>query len=90
MFKGVLGAVRGREPQGWLGGGLRPSPECSLDRPIQLPDGSVTVIQVLDEVVRQVPGLVWFVSYQPEAADGDVRFGLICSNGMRVDVDFGR
>jgi hypothetical protein len=88
MMKGVLGAMRGAEIRGWVGGGAEPGPECSPLRPVRVPGGSVTAVELLDEVVRQVPGLVWYVTYDSENLSQDVKVGLICSNGTIVNIEY--
>ncbi len=48
---------------------------------VTLHGGSTTVIKALDEVVRQAPGLVWYVYFSPTDDGGPLEIGLIGPGG---------
>ena len=82
--------MRGFEPQALLGSGgtLSPGSECPIDRRVDLPGGSMTAIALLDQIVRQVPGVVWVVTYrkEPASASLQVNVGLLCWNGWHAKI----
>jgi len=86
VLKRVVGAVRGRELQGFVGTGSFPGPECPLDRPVNLPEGPTPLIALLDQIIRQVPGLVWLVTYEPGLPNNNLKVGLLCPDGASVKV----
>lgn len=49
-------------------------------QPVTLRGGRTTFIQALDDVVRQAPGLVWYVTFLPEQ-EGGYEIGLIWRGG---------
>jgi hypothetical protein len=49
-------------------------------QPVTLRGGSTTFMQALDDVVRQAPGLVWWVTFTPEE-DSLVMVGLVDRHG---------
>jgi hypothetical protein len=83
----VLGAMGGFEPPGGvIGAGMFPDEDSPAYQRVKLARGSTTARQMLDEIVKQVRGLVWFVSYKPDSANADVQIGLICPDGAMVRV----
>lgn len=84
VFTHVVRAIAGREPQGILGSGRFPGPECPLTRPVQLPQGGSTVVGFLDEITRQVPGLVWLVTYDEDEPNDGLTVGFVCADGATV------
>lgn len=76
-YRHAVRAIRGVEPEGFFGSG--PDPSCRLDRPVHLQSGRMTTIEVLDEIVRQVPGVTWLVTYDSER--GFLTVGLMCPDG---------
>jgi hypothetical protein len=92
IFTRVLGLLAGREPQGLVGSIVtRPGdePACPPARRVRL-GGEDSVIGTLDNIVRQVPGLVWRLTYDPAAPLESLRIGIICADGswMGADVNF--
>ena len=83
-------AMRGRmNPNALAGGGL-PGPRCPLSNTVHLPDTPVSTEQGLDEIVTQVPGLVWVVTYDAAVPDLDFALGLMCGGGETVLVEVAR
>lgn len=41
----------------------------------------VCALDALDQIVTQVPGLVWVVTYDPGSPGEDVKVGLLCPDG---------
>ena len=81
----VAAAVRGGEVRGIIGsGGPLPGPESLLGRRIRLDRGRRSAISILDDVVRQVPGLVWFATYNRGLPSQDLKVGLMERDGTRV------
>ena len=76
--------MSGRKPEGIIGTGSFPGPECPLNTRVRLSAGPTTAVNMLTEVVQQVPGLVWIVTYATDASDSDVNVGLMCSDGSTV------
>jgi hypothetical protein len=66
---------------GVLGSGVMPGPACPLGAPIRVSAGHVTPLDGLDSLVSQVPGLSWFVLYDPERLQAPVDIGLWCQDG---------
>lgn len=87
VFRHGVFAMAGYEPQSIIGSGadVRPTPECPLLAPVDVPDGPTTPTRLLDGVVRQVPGIAWIVTYgrKPDSSL-DLRVGLICSDGKHL------
>jgi len=83
-------ALRGRiSPNALAGGGL-PGPKCPLANTVHLPDTPMSTQQALDAVVKQVPGLVWIVTYDAAVPDLDFALGLMCAGGETVLVEVAR
>jgi hypothetical protein len=78
----VVGSlIRQHAISGALGSGVMPGPACPLGAPIRVSAGHVTPLDALDNLVSQVPGLSWFVLYDPERAQDPVDIGLWCQDG---------
>jgi hypothetical protein len=84
VFTHVVRAIAGRDPQGILGSGRFPGPECPLTGPVQLPQGASTVVAFLDEITRQVPGLVWLVTYDEDEPNDGLEVGFVCPDGATL------
>ena len=85
IYRYVVRAMSGVEPpQGFVFSGALPGPECPINRPVRMPEGSLSAIALLDQIVRQVPGLVWVVSYSPEAPNAGLKVGRMCPDGEFV------
>ena len=81
VLRKVLPIVVGGEP-GIVGSGLSPGRTCRVFEDIvQLEPGSPTIPELLDATVAQVPGLSWWITYDADAPDLDLEFGLLCSDG---------
>lgn len=81
VLRKVLPIVAGGEP-GIVGTGLSPGRTCRVFEDIvQLEPGSPTIPELLDATVAQVPGLSWWITYDADAPDLDLEFGLLCSDG---------
>jgi hypothetical protein len=84
----VIAALRGAEPsEGFAFAGLMPGPDCLLGGSVRLTEGDHTATDLLDEIVRQVPGLVWCVTYSPGRLDRTLKVGLMSTDGATVSVD---
>jgi hypothetical protein len=77
-------AMRGWEQGGIIGVGAVPAPESLLNRVVRIKKGRSSPITLLDEVVRQVPGLVWLVTYNPGLPNQDLKVGLMDAEGMTL------
>ena len=82
----VVKALSGKEPAGIIGTGSFPGPECPLGRPVRLTAGSTSATRMLDEIVKQVPGLMWFVTYDTEAPHYGLQVGFLCADGSTVGI----
>ena len=84
-FRHGVEAMSGSRPQALLGSGVMPTsgPECPIDDPVEFPGGSMTALGVLDQIVHQVPGIVWLVTYRkvPTSPRLQVNLGLLCTSG---------
>lgn len=82
----VIAGILGYEPKGGIvGGGPQPVEECFLEHLVLVTGGSRTVMDVLDEIVSQLPdGIVWLVTYDPEHPTYDLKVGFICGVGYRT------
>lgn len=91
VFLRVVGILAGREPQGVAGTFVSSDQEsnCAVAKPVQI-GGESSVIELLDGIVQQSPGLVWFITYGPTPSDGDTKVGLLCPDGsyLRASVNF--
>ena len=76
-------------PSALSGGGL-PGPRCPLSNSVHLPDTPLSTQHGLDEIVTQVPGLVWIVTYDAAVPDLDFALGLMCGGGETVLVEVAR
>jgi hypothetical protein len=84
VFQRVLKAMGGQRPRAVIGSGPMPEegPGCPMLSPVDVPDGSISAIDLLDQTVRQAPGLAWIVTYRSDSeTDLQVRVGLLCSTG---------
>jgi hypothetical protein len=58
----VLPAITGRRAAGGVGdAGVEEDPACPMYQPVRIPAGKARPIDILDQVVRQVPGITWLV-----------------------------
>jgi hypothetical protein len=83
-FRHGVEGMRGYRPQAIAGSGVQPTPgpECPIDDPVEFAGGSTTAMGVLDQIVHQVPGIVWLVTYrQVPTSPLEVNLGLLCTNG---------
>jgi hypothetical protein len=87
VFRRVIGALRGQEPQAMMGTGLVPGPDCPLDKPIRLSGNSTSLLGALDEIVKQAPGLVWLVTYDPVSPVPSARVGVLCPDGVALRME---
>jgi hypothetical protein len=72
----IVNAVRGD-----ASAGIHESTSASAT-PVVLRGGSTTVMQALDDVVRQAPGLVWYIYFSPKEDGGPLGIGLIGPHGL--------
>jgi hypothetical protein len=86
VFMRVVKALSGKEPQAIIGTGAFPGSECPLDRPVHVPAGWTSVTRMLDDIVKQVPGLVWLVTYDIDAPNYGLEVGLVCGGGAAVRI----
>jgi len=91
VFRQGVAAMRGFEPQAILGsgsGGFATGPECPIYSPVEVNRGPMTTVALLDQIVRQVPGLVWVVTYRKNAMKGtvDVDVGVLCWTGWHATI----
>ena len=70
----IVNAVRGNHSAG------RHGSTGATAQPVTLRGGSTTFMQALDDVVRQAPGLVWWMTFTPEE-DSLVMVGLVDRHG---------
>jgi len=82
-------AIHGGESQGYIGSGPMPSGDSALAKRVLLPKGTYSAVGLLDEVVRQAPGLIWFISYYAPDAEPHLWVGLMDSRGgsVRMSLD---
>ena len=91
IYRYVVRAMSGVEPpQGFAFSGALPGPECPINHTVRMPGGSLTAIALLDQIVRHVPGLVWVVSYSPEAPNMGLKVGFMCPAGEFVRTEVNR
>jgi hypothetical protein len=79
------------ELRGWGGvvpGTESPGGSCRLGERVSLTSGATTVRLILDAVVEQQPGLVWFLTYDAAVPERHVKIGLMCP-GEAATLDFG-
>jgi hypothetical protein len=79
VFNVVAGLLQDREVSGVLGTGLQPDQQCPLQVPVALAAGPTSVLGLLNQTVRQAPGLVWFISYDSERSK--MAIGVVCPGG---------
>jgi hypothetical protein len=84
----VLPAITGRRAAGVGDVGVAEDPACPMYQPVRIPAGKTRPIDILDQVVRQVPGITWLVTYRAGGPDREFKIGLMCGNGslMRTEV----
>jgi hypothetical protein len=70
----VTWAMSGSQPTGIMGVGAEPEPDCPMQTPVRIP-AATSAIEALDQIVRQVPGLVWVVTYDSESQGRPMRVG---------------
>ena len=81
IYQHVVSAMTGKEqPEGYAWSGALPSPACPINQKVHLPSG-LTAEGVLDQVVSQVPGLIWVLTYNPQLKDNTMAVGLMCADG---------
>jgi hypothetical protein len=71
----IVHAVRGDRSAGRAGS------TTFIGRPVDIRGGTTTVMEALDDVVRQVPNLVWYVYFEPKDDGGRLEIGLIGPGG---------
>lgn len=86
VFVRVVKVLSGKEPAGIIGTGSFPGPECPLGTPVRVAAGLKSATQMLDEIVRQVPGLTWVITYDTQAPHYGLEVGLVCGNGAAVRI----
>ena len=85
VFEKVVVVMQGEE-RGLVGSGIDPAAECPIFRPVRVSEGETTIAGQLDSIVRQVPGLIWFVTYDPDVPNLDLRVGLMCADGTSTTI----
>ena len=87
VFRLMSAALHGGEMPGVAGSGAQPPPSCPLGRPVRVQAAQTTVKEYLVDVARQVPGLVWEITYATPA-DPDSKgvrdsiiVGALCPDG---------
>jgi len=84
----VVEAMRGgAASEGFVFAGLMPSAGCSMLEQVRPPQGTVTALELLDEIVRQRPDRVWLVTYEPIGSRGTLKVGVPCRDQSHVLVD---
>ena len=76
----IGGLLQDKEITGMVGGGVQPDQRCPLQVTVELPSGPTSIVQLLNDAVRQAPGLVWFVSYAPDSDQKTI--GVVCPGGQ--------
>ena len=64
-----------------------PGAGCPLGAPVKIIEGNATALDALDAIVAQVPGLTWFVLYEPNRVLEKLDIGLWCPDGMYFRVE---
>lgn len=80
VFNFVAGLLQETEVTGVLGAGSLPDETCPLQAPVELGAGPTSIVTMLNETVRQAPGLVWFVTY--DAKVEQMAIGVVCPGGQ--------
>lgn len=57
------------------------SAECPLGERVRIEAGRRSAGDLMDDVVRQVPGVAWFVTYDEESPTFNLKVGFVCFNG---------
>jgi hypothetical protein len=71
----IVNAVRGNASAGKTGS------TGVISQPVTLRGGSTTFVKALDDVVRQAPGLVWYLSFTPTEGGRLFDVGLMARDG---------
>ena len=70
------------KPRTALAGTSLPDPAtCPANQEVHLTAGAKSLVEALDEVVSQVPGLVWVVTYDVKAPRPSMKIGFLCPDG---------
>jgi hypothetical protein len=84
----IVGTLIRQQPTaGVLGSGPMPGEGCPLGAPVRVSAGASTALDALDAIVAQVPGLTWFVLFEPERMREKLDIGLWCPDGMYFRVE---
>lgn len=81
IFKHLVGELKNRAVTAIAGVGPMPGASCPLDAVIRINKAPYIVTTFLNHVVEQAPGLVWILTYEPDAPDGGLRLGVVCPDG---------
>lgn len=76
----VISALRGR----YSTASTPPVVSCGMSLPVAVTGGKTTVQQALDDVVRQVQGVVWLLTFTPKQGTVSMQLGLVCADGTLV------
>lgn len=89
IVKHLAGRLRNTTITGLAGVGPAPGPSCPLGATVKFGPVSHTVSTFLNDVVRQVPGLVWVVTYSVAEQPSNIRIGIVCPDGasLRMPID---
>jgi hypothetical protein len=92
VLQRVLPDLVALELRAWGGavpGTESPAGFCPLGERVSLASGATTVRSILDAVVAQQPGLVWFLTYDAGLPERHVTIGLMCLTEEATSLEFG-
>jgi hypothetical protein len=81
IFYTVGEIVWGKQTKGLVGGGLEPGSGCTATQWVQVRSGSATVSDIGDEVVRQLHGTGWLLTFDETMPETSIALGLVCADG---------
>jgi hypothetical protein len=81
MFYTVAAMLRGSRTNGIVGVGPLPGPECGVDGEVRLRAGATTVAEIGDEVVRQLSGTGWLITFNEARPATGLQVGILCADG---------
>jgi hypothetical protein len=81
IFKVLMSLVRGSTVTAIAGTGIMPGRSCMLQGLVEIQRGTYTVSEFLDDIVTQVPGLVWLITFDAEELNSGLKLGVVCPGG---------
>jgi hypothetical protein len=69
-------------PSAVISTGPLPGPSCPVGKRVNVPNGEKSVIELLNAIVEQAPGMVWLITYDANKTTERLKIGYACPDGV--------